>query len=812
MSAGLLADVRLAGRSLARTPGYTLTAVGVLGVAIGAATAVFAVVDGFLLRPLPWREPERLVALHERQPAFPEMSISYPDFADWHERSRSWSGLGGYQPVSFDVGGEAGRAPEHAPGYRFSVDVLPVLGVEPALGRNFLPTEDRQGAARVVLLGHALWRRRGADPEIVGKAVRIDGEPHTVVGVLPAGFRFFRGAVDVVTPLGQLPAIQHRSRGSHPGILALGRLAPGVSLAQARAEMEEIGRALMREFPQGDLEVLPALVPAQEAFVKGFRTALLVLLGAVAFVVLIAVANVSSLTLARGLARRKELAIRAALGAGRAALVRQLLVESVVVALGGGALAVLVAAWGVDLVAAFRPASLPELVELRVSAPVLGFAVALALACGVLAGILPAASLSEPALHDVLKAGELGASAGAGGRRARTALVVAEIALAFVLLAGAALSARTLHRLQSRDPGFDPRGLLTLQLSLPPPRYDTPAKLQAFREAALARLRALPGVESAALSLGAPLAVVMGRSFDVGGRPPQPASDMPFALEFPQSPGFLETLRVPLLAGRTIDARDDARRPPVVVIDEATARRFFPGQDPIGQRIVSTGGGESWEIVGVAGHVLGEGISGKEASPYQLHVALAQMDADATAWLQEMTVVLRTSGDPLALAPAVRSALGELEPDAPVFDVASMDALVARALAPERFSAALLSGFGLFALALAAVGIFGLVSQGVARRTRELGVRMALGATPEAILRMVVAEGLRNAAAGLALGVAGAAALSRAFGHLVEGAERLDVPAALGAALVLALAATFASWLPARRATRVDPAVALRAE
>jgi putative ABC transport system permease protein len=818
MISALASDLRLAVRSLARAPGYAVTVTVVLGMALGAATAVYSAVDAVLLNPVPWKDPDRLVMVFERQPALPEMSISYPDFRDWTERSRSWSALGGFQPMSFDVGGGGGTPPEHVDAFRFSAGVLPALGVQPAMGRNFLAEEDRQGAAPVALLAHDFWKRRGADPEIVGKAIRINGQPHTVVGVLPRSFRFFgEKELAVVTPLGQLPKGQFEARGSHPGIRAIGRLAPGVTFEHARSEMEEIGRGLMREFPQagdfGQIDVLPALRPLKEDLVQDVRTAILLLLGAVGFVVLVAVANVSSLTLARGLARRKELAIRAALGAGRGALVRQLLVESVLVALCGGAVGLLVAVWGVDLLSAARPASLPDLVEIGVSVPVLLFALGLSVFAGVLSGLLPAISLSEPALHDVLKSGDLGASAGSGGRRARAALVVLEVALAFVLLAGATTSGRALMRLQAKDPGFEPRNLLTFWLSLPSTKYTTVERLQAFRVAALERLGAVPGVKQAAIAYGLPMQGSAEMSFDIAGRPPAQGNDMPFAVMYPQSPGFIETLRIPLLSGRSIGPHDDARAPKVVVIDEVTARKFFPNDDPIGQRITNTGGQESWEIVGVAKHVAAYGLTGKEPSPYQLHFALAQdTDESSLTYYREMSVVLRTDGPPLGVAQAARAALAEVEPDAPIFEVEPMQQIVARSLAAQRFSAALLSGFGVFALVLAGVGLFGLVSHGVTRRTRELGVRIALGAPPESVQRMVVVDGLRPVVIGLVLGMAGAFALAGVLGHLVPGAGRIDVPVAVGSGVALAAVALLASWLPARRAVRIDPAVALRAE
>lgn len=813
-ASSIAADLRLASRSLARAPGYAFTVVVVLGIALGAATAVYSVVDAVLLNPVPWRDPDRLVVLYESQPSLPQMSISYPDFRDWTERSRSWSSLGGFQSVSYDAGAGGGAAPEHVASFRASTGLLPALGVEPAIGRNFTTDEDQQGAAPVAILGHDFWKRRGADPEILGKAIRLDGRPHTVVGVLPRGFRFFEGEVNVLTPLGQLPKRQYESRGNHPGILAVGRLAPGVSFDQARSEMAELGRALAQQYPQagGSVVNLPRLVPLKEDLVHDVRTTILLLFGAVGFVVLVAVANVSSLTLARGLARRKELAIRAALGAPRAALVRQILAESILVAVCGGAVGVLVAVWGVDLLSAFRPASLPNLVEIGISLPVLAFALGVSVLAGVLSGLLPAVSLSEPALHDVLKAGELGATAGGGGRRARAALVVLEVALAFVLLAGATMAGRALMRLQAKDPGFDARRLLTFAVSLPPLQYTTPEKLQAFRLAAQERLGAIPGVRSVAFSDGLPLAGASGRSFDIGGRPPLRGDEMPFAYQFGESAGFLETMGIPLLAGRSIQPHDDRSSPPVVVIDEAIAKKFFPDTDPIGEQITSTGGEEKWQIVGVARHVAADGLTGKEAQPYQLHVALAQGDQDSVPYQREFFALVRTEGAPMALAPALRAAVAELEPDAPVFDVRTMEEIVGRSLAAQRFSAALLSGFGVFALALAGVGLFGLVSHSVTRRTREIGVRMALGAPPEAVQRMVVVEGLRHVAIGLAVGVAGAFALAGVIGHLVPGAGEVDVPVAVGSGLALAAVALLASWLPARRAVRVDPAIALRAE
>jgi predicted permease len=604
-----------------------------------------------------------------------------------------------------------------------------------------------------------------------------------------------------------------KDRSNHPGIYVLARLAPGVGLAQAREELAEIGRALEEEHPGSNAQVRPVAMPAGARLVRDARGAVLLLLGAVGLVVLVAVLNVAGLLLARGIARRKELAIRAALGAGRAALARQLLAEALVLAGGGGLLGLLLAAWGIEgAAAALRATGLTIPARPELNAGVVVAAVLAALAAGALAGLLPALALSEPRLHDALKETSLGATAGSGGRRARGALVVAEVALAFVLLSGAAMSARGLERLYAQDLGLEPRNVLTLGTASSPARQDGRARLRQRLQDVEDRIRAVPGVEAVSMADSVPFAGQSETTFLVRGAPRPPRGQEPSANVFFVGPEYPKALGIQVLAGRAFRP-DDRGQQRVCLVDEALARAFFPGEEALGKWLESGDGQRAWEIVGVLGHVPSYGLAAEPLAPYQLYFPIDQIsDKYFPLFTRDVVWAVRTSGPPLSAVAAIRDAVRQADPDQPVHGVRTLEDRMQGSVLRERLAAGLLAGFAAFALALAAVGLYGLVSHGVARRTRELGLRMALGAAPEAVVRMVLAQGMRLAGAGLAIGLAASLALARLMGRLVQGAGVVEPAVFAGLALLLAAVAALASFLPARRAVRIDPGVALREE
>lgn len=811
----LVRDLRFALRLFARSPGYAAVAALTLGLSIGAGSSIYSLVDAVILHALPYRDAEALVSITERMPQFLEMSVSYPDYQDWQKAQRSFTALAAMRGDSFNLTGV--DRPEQLDGRMVSAELLPLLGVAPALGRNFLPEEDRPSGAPVALLTYGFWQRRfGGDRGIVGRTIGLNGRAHTVVGVLPAGFRSvyrWEGTAlgSVYVPLGQLDR-QLVARGNHPGISVVGRLRPGVSLAQARSELEGIGRELGQKYPDSNAAVLPALLSLQEDMFQKERPMILLLLGAVGFVILIAVANVANLALARGTIRRKELAIRSALGAGRWALVRQLLLESVLLALLGGGLGALLALWGVDAIRVLQARTRLAEGGFEVNLRVLGFSLALSTATGLLSGLAPALSFSRTSVHEALKEGDLRATPGVGHGRLRAALVVAEVALSLMLLVGAGLSIQGFLRLLRTDPGFRPSGLVTMELTVPPTRYSS-AGLRAFMASLEARLRELPAVRASTLSAGLPLAGASETSFWVDGRPPPRVGEKPAAVDFPVSASFHRTLGIPILAGRALGEQDRAGQPAVALVDERLANTFFPGQSPLGHHLLLGRDSRPIEIVGVTRHVAHYGLSGPEASPYQFYLPYRQFPDENFLQLGgRIDITVRTDLPAAAMAQAVAAAVAELDRDQPIYEIRTMDQIVAQAVADRRFGMLVLGLFAALALALAVTGLYAVMSYTVNQRTHEIGVRMALGAQPQQVRLMVLSQGLRLAGVGLAAGGVGALFLGRAMAAVVATVEGPG-PLLLGlvAAGLLGVAA-LACWVPARRATRIDPMIALRGE
>ena len=804
----ILNDLRHATRRLRRSPGFTVLSVLTVGLGVGATTVMFSAVRGVLLKPLSYPEPERLVMIRgatRSQPGRPGV-ISYPDYRDWRQASRSFESIAALRAADVTLDGPGG--PERIEGARVTASFFQTLQVPPALGRLFSAEADRPGGEPVAVLSHGLWRRRGADPALVGRSIVLSGERYTVIGILPGGFPPPREVqrAEVFVPLA-LDGESLEERGNR-SLVAIGRLGAGVSVAQARAELATIALRLEKEHP-ADNTGHGAMVDSLHADTVGdLRRPLLVLLGAVGFVLLIACSNVANLVLPRALARRREVAVRTALGAKRSRVVRQLLTESILLgALGGGA-GLALAYWGLGALVWLAPAHTPRLQDIALDGQVLAFALALSLATGVAFGLAPALSVSrtdvQAALHQSGRGS--GLTRHAGGRL----LVVAEIALSLVLMAGAGLLLESFRRLLSVDPGFDPHDVLTFAVSLPGTRYPRPDQRDRFFTELVQRVRAVPGVASAAAVTPLPLrGDDIATRFIVEGRPEPAPGRKPRAEYRAVTAGYFETMRIPLKKGRTFHDADRRGAPPVAVVNETLASQVFPGQEPIGQRLrIGIGTDESdprtFEVVGVVGDVRQFGR--QVLAPPEIYVPHPQQ---SWPW---MSLVVRGSVDPVSLAGALRREVTALDPEQAVYDVRSLPELLSDALAARRFVMALLGGFALLGLLLAAVGVYGVLAESVERRRGEIGVRLAVGADPGDVLRMMLGEAARLTAAGVTVGLMAALALTRVMKGLVFGISATDPATFVTVAGVLATVALLASYLPARRAARFDPAAVLREE
>ncbi len=795
-------DLRFGFRMLAKSPGFTAVAVLTLALGIGANTAIFSVVNAVLLRPLDYSDPDQLYVLWGHHPQIGREVASLPDFVDWREQNQSFEDLAAMSRRSMNLTGR-GEA-ERVIGARVSASLFPLLRVETIRGRAFSPEEDRPGAERVAILSHGLWQRRfGSDPAFVGETITLDGESYAVIGVAPPEFQF-PGRVEVWIPLAMEVDPTER-RGDF--LLVLGRLKPGVTQEQAQAEMTTIAQRLEQQYPNSNTKWGIEIVSLHEQVVGNIRPALLVLLGAVGFVLLIACANVANLLLARAAAREKEIAVRAALGAGRGRLVRQLLTESLLVAIIGGALGLLLALWGIDILLALNPDDVPRLSGVGVDGWVLGFTLGISLLTGILFGLVPAVQISRPDLHESLKEGGR-TSGGSLRHRTRHILVVAEVALALVLLIGAGLMIRSFDRLQRVSPGFNPENLLTMRISLPPAKYPERQHVLNFFDQLLERVRSLPGVQSAS-TIDNPYIGGGGNylSFIVEGQPTPPLDQVVDAQVRSVTPGFHRMLGVPLLRGRSLTGQDGPGNRLVCVINETMARRYFPDRDPLGQRVAFDGpdGQPRWrEIVGVVGDVRQGGL---DAEPYP-EILLPE----AQRTIPAITLMVRTANDPHTLAGAVRGEVQAMDPDQPVYAVRTMDDIMKASVAQRRFNMLLLGSFAAVALLLAAVGIYGVISYSVSRRTHELGIRMALGAQPRDIFKLVVGQGMVLVVIGVGIGLAASFGLTRFLSSLLFEVSTTDPATFAGVSLLLAAVALLACYIPARRATRVDPLVALRYE
>jgi putative ABC transport system permease protein len=740
------------------------------------------------------------------------MSVSYANFRDWRAQTTEvFSGLAIFRRDSFNLAGSGD--PERLAGRMVSSDFFAVLGAQPLLGRTFAPEDDAPGAARTVVISHGLWRQRfNSDPRVIGSTVTLTGEPYTIVGVLPAGFRFLVQS-DVFVPIG-LWAEQYKDRDEHPGTSGLGRLRPGVTIAQAQAALNGVAARLEKEYPRTNtgLRVRPRSLQADQT--EDFRTALLVLWGAVGLVLLIAAANVANLMLARAAARAPELAIRAALGASRWRLARSLLTESVLLALLGGTAGVLLAVWGIEALLPFMPEILRRNSDIHVNGWSLAFTLVLSILTGLAFGALPGLRASRPDLEAFLRDARAGDSV--PRRRLRSALVVAEVSLSLMLLIGAGLLLRSFEKVTGIDPGFDPRNVLVMQLSLPAARYRDGASLVRFEQELRRRVAALPGVRVMAVTRSAPFFDDNSQGgFWIEGRPrPAPGEGLS-AFRYDATPGFLQALGGHLIRGRDLTDQDDLQHP-VALIDDVFARKVFPGEDPIGHRLAFPPevqrGLAGPQIVGVYRHVAQYGLDDPGAVRMGMIFPYAMVAQFVPQWGTGLLLLVRGEGDPQALGAAVRHEVLALDGELPVYGVRTVQSAVDDSLAQRRFSLMLLGIFAAAALVLAAVGVYGVMSYAVVQRTREIGIRMALGARQQDVLRLVVGGGARLAAAGIGIGVVLALGLSRALSGMLYAVSAADPITYAAIALLLASVALFASWLPAKRASRVDPAVALRAE
>jgi len=801
-------DVRYGVRSMLRAPGFAAVAVVALALGIGANTAIFSVVNAVLMRPLAYRDSERLVTiLHGRS-----NPVSTGNYFDWRDQSRSFESMAAADYWAPNLTGS--DHPETIRALRVTQNLMPTLGVPPLLGRLFLPGEDQKGAEHEAILSYGLWQRRFAgDREVPGRSLTLNGESYTIVGVMPPEFKFapfWATRAELWAP-NVLSGQAHDREGNHLRVFA--RLKPDVTLARARTEMAAITARLEQQFPGTNRHV--EVVPLKEKVVGSIETPLLVLMGAVGFVLLIACANVAHLLLARAAARQKEIAVRAALGAGRGRMVRQFLTESLLLAAAGATAGLLLAIAAKDALVALKPADIPRIDTLAIDGRVVLFLFGVTLLTGVLFGLAPAWQVSPGRLAGALKEGGRGGSDSIGRNRLRSFLVASEFALALVLLVGAGLMIRSFAALQSIDPGFNPRNILSMVVSVAGSKESPAERRGMFYRQLLEEVRALSGVESASGINHLPLAGdVWGWPFTIEGRPPSRPGESPGAIYRIAMPEYFRTMGLPIVRGREISATDDEGAPGVAIVNQRAAALYWPGEDPIGKRITFDNQKRNWlTVIGVSKDAVeGDWAEKPEPEVYQSALQNSEFLGTPGSHIAYLTLVVRTAGNPGALAAAVRDAVWRLDRDLPVSQVVTMDQVISEANAEPRFEMLLLGVFAAVALALAAVGIYGVMSYSVSRRTHELGIRISLGASRGVVLRLVIGQGMALAVAGCAAGMVGALALTRLMTRLLYGVRPTDPLSFVAVGLLLVAIAGLATWIPARRATKVEPMQALRYE
>ncbi|MDQ1612868.1 MAG: hypothetical protein QOG00_2799 [Pyrinomonadaceae bacterium] len=807
-------DLRYGFRMLWKSPGFTLVTVLALALGIGANTAIFSVVNTVLLRPLPYANGERIVYIGEWSQQVPGMSVSYPNFIDWRDQQQTMERIAAFRSANYVVTG--GGEPERLDGRQVSAGFFEVLGVQPALGRNFTPEEDKPGATPVALISHGFWQRRlGGDPSIVNKQLQLSNESYTVVGVLPQTFEW-QSPVDVFVPIGLGAGNPNMTeRGNHPGMYVLGLLKPNVTVEQARTEIKAIAERLAVQYPNSNGGQSAVLTSLQERAVEDIRPALLILLAAVGFVLLIACANVANLLLARAASRSKEIAIRTALGAGRLRIIRQLLTESLLLSLMGGALGLLFAMWGIDALLAALPENVPRLLVsgIGLNTPVLLFTLTVSVVTGLLFGLAPALQASKSNLNETLKDGGR-TSAGVGRQRVRNVLVVAEVALSLLLLVSAGLLIKSFVRLQETELGFNLENVLTLRVPLPEARYTQNGQVENFWDELMRRVRALPGVESAGLTRGLPMNGGIESGVMVEGQETTNPKDATVAVNLYADPDYFKAMDIKLVNGRFISEQDTKDAPLVVMVDEMFVSKFFPNADPVGKRL-RIGGDRAplRNIIGVFKHMKHYGPDEEDEGRVEIYTPYRQVPQEFFAAAnRSLWLAVKTKGDPTSLAPAIRNEVLQIDKDQPISNISTMENIVAATVAPQKFATWLLAVFAATAMLLAAIGIYGVMAYSVTQRTHEIGIRMALGAGRRDVLRMVVSQGMKLAFIGVALGLAGAVALTRLMSSLLYGVSATDPLTYGGVSVLLATVALLACLIPARKATRVDPMIALRYE
>jgi putative ABC transport system permease protein len=823
MASTLWQDVRYGARMLLKTPGVSIIVIIALALGIGANSAIFSVVNAVLLRPLPFDQPDSLVFLNEKSPVLDEMSISYPNFTDWRAQNQSFEKMGVYNRGSYNLTG-AGEA-ERIVTAQMSADLFSVLRVNALHGRLFTNDEDKPGAAPVVILSYGLWQRRfGGQTSILNQAITLNGKSYTVIGIMPKSYAYPTRA-EMYVPVGQLsdqPGWQQR--GNHPGLYGVARLKPGVTIEQADADMNTIAVNLEKQYPDSNPGNRVRLRPLMEIFVVDVRRALWVIFGVVGFVLLIACANIANLLLARATARKKEMAIRTAVGASRRRIVQQLLTESVLLSLIGGAIGLVLARWGVDLILYMSPDAIPRSREIGLDWTVLAFTIGISFLTGILFGLIPAIQAGEVDVHETLKETGRGTT---GRQWLRSSLVVLEVATTLVLLIGAGLLIRSFYLLQKVNPGFSHEHLTSFSVSLPEKKYANQEARSTFYNTLLENVRALPGVESAAAASGLPLGNNGWQtSFTVDGQPPPERDRTPLMEACVVTPDYFRAMNIPVLRGRVFTDRDDRSHLAgqdlsklnenlreiaglkSIVIDEEFAKRHWPNEDPIGKR-VRIGGADHdnplLEVIGVVGRVKMESLN-QNSDRVQGYMAFNEIP------FGDMTVLIKGASDPNQLISSVRNTVKSIDPDQPIYNPLTMDEIRADSVAGERLNLTLFSLFAGIALVLAIVGIYGVMSYSVTQRTHEIGIRMAIGARPRDVFTMILGHGMKLALIGVVIGLVGAFALTRLMATMLFGVEPTDATTFAGISLILITVALLACYLPGRRATKVEPTISLRYE
>ncbi|MCU1267449.1 MAG: transporter permease [Acidobacteria bacterium] len=815
----LLHDLRYGARMLLKHPGVSVMAVITLALGIGANTAIFSVVNGVMLRPLPYNNPDRLVSLWAKVPEHGRWRATPANFLDWKKQNTTFEDMAAFGSSTMTLTGDG--EPEQLMGTRVAAGYFSVVGVQPWLGRSFLPDEYEPGQGQVVILGHAFWQHRyGADPGIVNKAITLDGRTYTVVGVMANGvypawpttsgrISFDQNQAQYWMPMAFSPEVAARRTSHVLGVV--GRLKPGITVAQAQEEMNTIGARLEQEYAVNKGEGI-IVNPFMNELVGNVRPALITLLAAVGLVLLIACANIAGLLLAQHAARSKEIAIRAALGAGRSRLVRQFFLEGVLLSLLGTTAGIAVARLGIEAMTKLIPPDIPRLEQVRLDWRVLGFTLVVSVVTCLVFGLVPAWHAAKPDLQSTLEQGRRTSGPGAGRQHFRQVLVVFQVSMAVMLVISAGLLIKSFWRLRQVDPGFKPDRVLSLSLTLPQSKYAEASQINSFYHQLLERISGLPGVESAAIAYDHPLQANWGDAFAIEGRPAPKAGEWPSGNFEPISWDYFRTVGVQIISGREFTAQDDQDHPGVVIVNEAFARRFFPHEQALGQRIQPGPPGRIWkgrrltsfEIVGIAHNVKSAGLNAESEPTYYVPAAQAP--------LPDMTILVRTHNDPTALVPALRQAVASIDPNQPITDINTLEKIVSDSIAQPRLNMLLMGLFGALAMLLAAVGIYGLLSYAVTQRTQEMGIRMALGAQVSDVLKLVLKQGLLLIVAGEVLGLVGAFALTRLISSLLFGVTPTDAPTFIVVSGVLAGVALLACYFPARRATKVDPLVSLRYE